>query len=38
MQGFIIGFIFGFGLKYALCKYSDNCKCPQCSIKWMSKK
>ncbi len=38
MQGFIIGFIFGFGLKYAMCKYSDINKCPQCSIKWFIRK
>jgi len=33
MQGFIIGFIMGFGLKYAICKWCDE-KCPQCSIIW----
>mgnify|MGYP003637080223 FL=1 len=32
MIGFILGFGFGFGLKYALCKYNDKCTCN--TINW----
>ena len=38
MIGFIIGFVLGFGVHYALCKYGNGCDCTDNSFMKMKKK
>ena len=38
MIGFMIGFVLGFGVQYAWCKYGNDCDCSNSSFMKIKKK